>query len=413
MRRIPLRITVGYALLTSVLSTGAAFAASDATYIEALGQSLLVTAPQLNLSSDDPSLSSTTSTDAASANPFHEAPISPASNVDRANNIPSYADTEPRGTAVPAAPAAVQVQSAQSVTPIAPSVGAGNQLNIHQPLPSPKLDYSNEVLNQVAPMDTETLRSVINELYLRQGAAVTPIRPGMTCQSSQYALDLSPGATPPVVRVTKGVGAIVNFVDSAGNPWPITFARNFHEQASSATQMAPHVLSVAANSPHLQGSIGVVLKDLTTPITFIVTPGQEQTDCRVDLRVPGLAPGATPVAGKISSRPGMTSGGLMDFIYGATPDGAKRLTIQMAGNANNTTRAWQTADGKLILRTAASVVSPGWYQSVSALDGTTVYEMPPTSVINVSVDGQPVKVVIRGLTPQSNHANNTSLIKTP
>lgn len=405
MRKTPLRFTVGYAVLCSALSTGASLASTDVTYIEALGQSLLVNAPQLEVQSGGTPLPSPqNSNEETTSNPFSQTPVSPASNVDRANNIPSFSDTAPREVSVPAAP----ITQAQPIAAPVPAVGAGNQLNVNQPLPSPKLNYANEVMNQVAPMDTETVRTIMNEIYLRQGAAATPIRPGLTCESSQYALDLSPGATPPIVRVTKGVGAIVNFVDSAGNPWPITFARNFHEQASSATQMAPHVLSVTANSPHLQGSIGVVLQDLTTPITFIVTPGQEQTDCRVDLRVAGLAPGATPVAGKINSRPGMASGGLMDYIYGSTPDGAKRLKIQMTGNASNTTRAWQSANGKLILRTPASVVSPGWYQSVSALDGTTVYEMPPTSVINVSVDGQPIKVIVRGLTPQA--SSNTSLL---
>lgn len=386
------------AVLAGLSIFGAQALASDQTYIEAMGASISVTSPLAQAQSSgkdsNPLLQPDASTKQAS-NSFKTEPLSVASNVPRLNNVPSYADKPPA-----AAPQVSNSEIAAGAN-VPRAGGAANAVLANEALPSPKIDFKDEVLTKVAPMDTEMLRSVIQELYNRQAGAVTPANPGMVCRSTQYAVDLSPGATPPVVRVAKGVGAIVNFVDSAGNPWPITFARNFHQEAAIVTQMAPHIISAAASSNHLSGSVGVVLEGLTTPVTFIVTPGQEETDCRVDLRVTGLAPGAVAAPGQITNRPGIAADGLMGFMYGQTPEGAKRLTLTMPGNENNTTRAWQDADGRLVLRTPASVVSPGWYQSMAALDGTTVYQMPPTSVINVSVQGEPRKILISGLVPMS------------
>lgn len=288
-----------------------------------------------------------------------------------------------------------------------------------QTLPSPKIDITGTIINRVAPANPEQVRGALEEINRRTGAATIPPNNAFVGRANQYTVDLSPGATPPVVRVAKGMGATVNFVDTAGNPWPIEFANNFYAEAATVTQMAPHVLSVAANSPHLSGSVGVMLKGLTTPVNFVVTPAQFETDFRVDLRIAGLSPDAVPVPGRTQSSrtrigtTGATQGAagddLMGFMYGGTPSGATRLQIELTGSTQLDTRAWQTASGKLVVRTAALIQSPGWYQRLPALDGTAVYELPPTPVLRVSVDGNTQTIRIKGLSPDggapANRAN--------
>jgi len=350
-------------------------------------------------------LAQAAATGQAEANPF----ASPrSSGVSHQSNV-STGDGVPVRSAAPAAQGAQTSTSgtAKGATQVAPSPApgarpTGNTATV-SPLPSPKIaqpNYTQEVLNRMAPADGAQLREILKELYERQGAALTPENPGVTCKATQYTVDLSPGAAPPVIRVAKGLGATVDFVDSAGNPWPITFANNFYAQADTVTQMAPHVLSVASNSPHLSGSVGVMLKGLSTPINFVVTPAQEEADCRVDLHVPGLAPGATAAPGALDARPGLAKGNLTGFLYGGTPKGATRLKVQADGGLKDTTRAWQeNGNGHLILRTNAQVESPGWYQRLPALDGTAVYELPPASHIRVALDGNPSVIVVQGLVP--------------
>ena len=330
-------------------------------------------------------------------------------NINQVSNVPSPGKIGSKPQAKPAPPPG-NVQPSQLPTIVQPQLpGAApsaQQVSQVAPLPPPKLDIRQEVLNKVAPADPEQLRAIVEELYQRQGAATTPVRPGFKSKASQYAVDLSPGATPPVIRVAKGMGATVNFVDSAGNPWPISFANNFYAEAATVTQMAPHVLSVSANSPHLSGSVGVMLQGLTTPVNFVVTPAQDETDYRVDLHIQGLSPDAPPVTGGArTARTAIGGDELMGYMYGATPEGATRLEVSIPGTAQATTRAWQSAKGRLILRTAAQIQSPGWYQRLPALDGTAVYELPPTPVVRVSVDGVTQTLTVKGLMPAA-QANN-------
>src|SRR3546814_668093 len=135
--------------------------------------------------------------------------------------------------------------SGAAVAPQQPQVFHGNVAAV-QPLPSPKLDIKQEVLNQVAPMDPELVRQVIAELESRRAAASVPAQTNIKAALSTLDVDLSPGATPPGVRIARGQGAVVTFLDSAGNPWPILAAENFYVQAMGDKQLGEHVLAISA-----------------------------------------------------------------------------------------------------------------------------------------------------------------------
>lgn len=341
-------------------------------------------------------------------------------NVIRQSNVPVPAHQgqqprqaqQPQSQSQPQQQAQPQQQQAQTNEPryaYTPGLGMqpvqGHPANAASvaPLPDPRLPYlvdiPQEALNRLAPANVDQIRQIMQELYLRQGAAVTPLKNAVNSRASQHRVDLSPGAAPPVIRVLAGMGATVNFVDGGGNPWPISFASNFNSQAASVTQMAPHVLSISANSHHLTGSVGVMLDNLHTPINFIVTPAQENTDYRVDLIVPGLSPDAPPMVGAIESRPEIGGDNLTDYLYGATPNSAQRLNVSGVGSQETNTRAWQDSEGLLILRTTAKVVSPGWYDVLPTLDGTSVYRLPSTPIVRVSVNGKIQSFSIDGLQP--------------
>jgi len=323
-------------------------------------------------------------------------------NIFQSSNVPKLVEATPSQPAQQAAPAPQTTPSfSQQPAQQSQQPAAQAQSGVTQPLPNPALGEFQSVLNHLGNATPEEIRAFKEYQFKIQGATVTPVRSGLVGRASQYTVDLSPGASAPVVRVSRGMGATINFVDSMGNPWPIKFANNFHAEASQVTQMAPHVLSVASLSDHLAGSVGVMLEGLHTPVNFVVTPAQEQTDYRVDLRIPGLSPDAPPVVGAVVAQPGMATGQLMDFLYGATPQGATRLDIsQSGGGIGNVTRAWQDTKGRLILRTDAQVISPGWYERLPAMDGTSVYALPGAPVVRIAINGKEQTLKIKGLTPR-------------
>lgn len=275
-----------------------------------------------------------------------------------------------------------------------------------QPLPSPVLiekkrpNIPQEVADRLYPMTPDEIRQVLSDLTERQGAAIVPEHNKMVGVASQYDVDMSLGATPPIVRVARGLGAMVNFVDAQGSPWPIVSATNFHAEAASVSQVADHVLSVSANSPYLSGSVGVILEGLSTPIQFVIVPANDRRDYRVDLRIPQLAPDSAPTH-LSSNLPAMGGSNIMEFLYGATPEGATRLKVSGQGATQSNTRAWQNSDGRLVLRSSAKVISPSWVERQAALDGTSVYLLASTPVVKVSVDGQESTFYLEGLQPMS------------
>ncbi|OXR48016.1 hypothetical protein PuT2_14830 [Pusillimonas sp. T2] len=312
---------------------------------------------------------------------------------------PAPAENRPADQSANTGASAQRPAQPQGQRPAQSPAYAGNVAQV-EPLPTPKLDLKQEVLNQVAPMEPALIREIIVELEKRRQAASTPAATDVKAALSSFNVDLSPGATPPVVRIARGQGAVVTFLDAAGNPWPIQAAENFYSQAMDVKQLSGHVLSVAARSDYLRGSVGVMLEGLATPVTFTVIPAVNATDYRVDLRVPGIAPGAIPQVAGGGMSASVGSADLMAFLYGQTPDGAKRLKVK----GNPDVSAWQSASGDLVIRTAAMIASPAWSEKLPSADGTSVYRLPPTPVVLLSRHGKISNVEIQGIVPSPSQA---------
>ena len=128
---------------------------------------------------------------------------------------PSYA-AQPQAAANAAALANGQDQSlgmpAGRPAPAAP-----------MPSPLPPQTRVQQALEQVAPLAPDEVILLRQELLKRQRAAmenVTTRKPARPTTSAEN-LDLTPGSTPPVIRVAVGQGTVISFVDAAGRPWEI------------------------------------------------------------------------------------------------------------------------------------------------------------------------------------------------
>ena len=67
-----------------------------------------------------------------------------------------------------------------------------------------------------------------------------------------------------------------------------------------------------------------MLKGQDTPVMITLMPGQRAVDYRVDMRVPGLGPNASPT---MSSLPESANPQLLNFLNGIPPNAAKALTV--------------------------------------------------------------------------------------
>ena len=268
--------------------------------------------------------------------------------------------------------------TSQSGATSTPTVGAG--LN--------EQAFANTVSNMMplSPDQIKTLRRLFDQSQ-RAVATYPGVPPKPT--STSVIVNLSPGATPPVVRLSAGFITSLVFIDSTGAPWPIQAIdvgdpNSFNVQWNKTS----NTLLVQALTQYKPGNLAVILQGLDTPVMLTLLPGQDAVDYRVDLRVPGIGPNANPV---LNGLPSSTSPQLLQVLNGIPPENSKPVTIQ-----GGECQGW-VLGGHLYLRTRLTVLSPAWISTMSSADGTHAYELQTTPVVLASQQGKLVTLTIEGL----------------
>ena len=249
-----------------------------------------------------------------------------------------------------------------------------------------------QMLRNLMPLNPNqivTLRGMFDESQ-RAVAQYPGVPPKPT--SSSILVNMSPGAAPPVIRLRAGYVTSLVFLDSTGQPWPVTGYDLGNPKAFNIQPSAPdgksNTLIVQALDHYEEGNLAIMLKDENTPVMMTLMPGQRAVDYRVDLRIPGIGPNGLV---SMSGLPQAENPLLLDFLDGVPPTGAKLLTITGAP-----AQAW-SFQGHLFLRTRVTVLSPGWIASMNSPDGTHVYELAKTPVVLASQRGQMIQLSIQGL----------------
>lgn len=238
------------------------------------------------------------------------------------------------------------------------------------------------------PNKIRTLRKLFNSA--QQAASEHPgVPPRPT--SSSVLVNLAPGATPPIIRLSAGFVTSLVFIDATGAPWPIA-AWDLGDPRSYNIQWdkkgVTNTLMIQAITAFKSGNLAVILKGMHTPIMLTLLPGQRSVDYRVDLRLPGLGPNA---ATTVSSLPTAENVILLNILNGVPPAGANKLRIS-GGDAE----VWLIGD-RLFLRTRLTILSPGWISTMSSADGLHAYEIQRTPLMLASFHGKMVKLVVEGL----------------
>lgn len=248
----------------------------------------------------------------------------------------------------------------------------------------------------LTPDQIRTLHALFSHTQRAVGEAPgIPPRP----TSTSKIVNLSPGATPPIIRLSAGFVSSLVFLDASGAPWPIEAydlgdPRSYNIQWDRKSNM----LMVQAISEYKSGNLAVMLRGLNTPVMLTLLPGQRAVDYRVDLRIPGLGPNATPSlssvgtsSGSLEILPGASNPLLLDVLNGIPPPGSRSLNI-----AGRDCQVWLLGK-KMFVRTRLTILSPAWISTLSSADGMHAYEMLQTPVLLASENGKMVKLTIQGL----------------
>ena len=247
-----------------------------------------------------------------------------------------------------------------------------------------------EMESQVYPMSEQQVKKLRGKYEKMEMASTLPQSPPTPVATSQL-VNLSPGSTPPVIRLSQGFVSSLVFLDSTGAPWPIS-AYDLGDPSAFNIQWdkTGNTLMIQATKLYNYGNMAVRLEGLNTPVMLTLVPGQKEVDYRVDMRIQGIGPNAQmPVLG--DNLPPTANRLLLHVLDGVPPAGSTRLTVS-GGDA----RAWLFKE-KMYVRTNLTILSPAWLATMTSADGMHAYEMQKSPVLLVTWHGKVMQLKVEGL----------------
>ncbi len=262
--------------------------------------------------------------------------------------------------------------------------------------------------------------AMIEELAKRFNAARQAEEQGVTQLAApinrQVNVTFAPGAATSIVNTVKGYPTAVSFFDSTGQPWPIQWDTNSNPAAvaggtncsvSNGAGGGPsvaaigfyvctptkgsNVLEITPVSLAPRGGLVVSLEGAPKPITFLLLTGGGRYDANLSLHVAERGPHARV---EIMTQPDAPDTGapyLTGMLDGVPP--ADALPLSVIGVSPEGLRAWRLGSN-VYLRTRYTLLSPEWTAS-EAEGGLTVYAIPNTPVVLLSVDGRTVSAELK------------------
>lgn len=290
-------------------------------------------------------------------------------------------------------PAPLAWQPAQTLNTGEPSAPAPTATPAHVPapdtplpLPSPAMQYAQGQVTPLSPDEVGSLHHSLDTLQRAESRAVVSAVPRI----SSLTVNLSPGASLPLLRALPNFPSTVAFSDETGAPWNIAAPPVNGNGDGFAVHYIPGSPSmvVEARRPYDTGSITVYLQGLPVPIVISLSSGEpdntgkaQVTDSRLDLRIPLRGPAARALP-QSREKIGLYDTDLQAFLDGVPPATARPLKT---GGTVPLTTVWQQGDD-LYIR-SRSELRDGFERTLSSADGTHVWKLPVTPEVAFSVQG--------------------------
>ncbi len=240
-------------------------------------------------------------------------------------------------------------------------------INIPKKVQKAVTDLENSHLNKKQIQTIKEINLQTNE------AAMMPYNNTAKPVIRTLMLDLSPGVSAPVLRLSNGQLTSLVFSSSNGDPWyveSVKLNRNIFSDGlapnTNINDSPTNVLTVEPLKALAYGNVTIMLKGLNTPVIFALTTGQKEVDFRVDIKVPGRNPDNVSRVNYADKIPNLDEN-ISYFLDGIPPKSAKKLKVHGAN-----IEAWSFNDN-LYIRTNADVQYPAYYSSAKSTSGVAVY----------------------------------------
>ncbi|MBN9560477.1 MAG: type IV secretion protein DotH [Alphaproteobacteria bacterium] len=291
-----------------------------------------------------------------------------------------------------------------------PGTGSDNSANGNSPA-------ANKAAQDAIPLTP----AMIEELGRRFNASRRAEEEATTEQiaapiNRQVNVSFAPGAATSILNTVRGYPTAVSFFDSTGQPWPIAWDTNSNPSAVAGgtncnlansgggvpsvsafgfyvctPTKGSNVLEIQPISAVPRGGLVVSLEGAPKPITFLLVSGGGRYDANLSVHVADRGPHAKI---EIMTQPDAPDTGapfLTGMLDGVPPADAVPLSVE--GVSPEGLRAWRLGRN-VYLRTRYTLLSPEWTAS-EAEGGLTVYAVPNTPVVLLSVNGRTVSAALK------------------
>lgn len=279
------------------------------------------------------------------------------------------------------------------------------------------------ILEDAIPLTPDMIR----ELARRYGETQRAREEGNMQIASPISRPLNvtfaPGQATGIIQTVRGYPTAVSFFDNTGQPWPIAWDSNSNAASVSAgganggesCNTAPsaagpngrpdvsgfqvcvpirgsNTIQITPMSISPRGGLLVNLQGAPKPVAFMLMAGRDRYDAEISVHVANRGPNARV---QIDTRPNAPFTGapfLTAMLSGVAPADATPLAV--SGVSPDEARAWRLGD-HVYLRTSYTLMSPPWDGSQSGEGNVTVYAIPSTPVVLLSVNNRTVSATLK------------------
>lgn len=319
--------------------------------------------------------------------------------------VSTHAETEQVQDAAGSGQSDVQSEhEAQDQPPAPPANNLGQQMpggppTVVYPRPEDVIDDTvNDIQDlQLTPEQVKKLKQVWLD---REKAKATPYADPPKPVTRTLPINLDPGISPPVLRLSMGQLTSIVFSDNGGQPWIIQKVAlnrdvfndgksdNGQSGQAAANSEPTNILTLTPERAAAYGNVTVTLKGLATPIIMILTTAQTEVDMRIDAKVPGRNPDTVATI-NVMSMPRIDDT-LTAFLDGVPPAGAKRLNVTGLDGVS----AW-LYKSNLYIRAKAQAQYPAYTHAEGSTSGVNVYKFAGMqNAVTFTTGGQAVTVFI-------------------
>jgi intracellular multiplication protein IcmK len=278
---------------------------------------------------------------------------------------------------------------------------------------------------QSIPFSPEMIRR-LGERYRAVGMAKEEATTEIAAPNNRRInVTFMPGSATSIINAVKGYPTAISFFDSTGQPWPIAWQTNSNPAAGgggtscnngggtasggAGTPPSPatvaqvgfiactpvkgsNVLEVTPMSFQPRGGLVVTLEGAPKPLTFLLKGGGQSYDADVSVEVAARGPNAKAQIITEPNAPDTGAPYLTALLSGIAPSDAVPMSV--TGVSPDDLRAWQLG-GHVFIRTRHVLLSPEWTASEHGEGGLTVYALPATPVVLLSLEGRTVSAGLK------------------